>query len=48
MDPAYAPPEIETRQVYGINLRQRRNDAKIDATLFTNIVSESKEAGSTV
>ena len=44
MDPAYTPPEIETRQVYGINLQQRRNDAKIDATLFANIVTENKEA----
>jgi len=43
MDPAYSPPEIETRQVYGIGLQQRRNDAKIDATLFSNVVSENKE-----
>ncbi|KAG6374767.1 bifunctional purine biosynthesis protein ade10 [Boletus reticuloceps] len=43
MDPTYTPPEIETRQVYGINLQQRRNDAKIDASLFSNIVSENKE-----
>ncbi|KAG8215080.1 AICARFT IMPCHase bienzyme, partial [Butyriboletus roseoflavus] len=44
MDPSYAPPEIETRQVYGINLQQRRNNAKIDAALFSNIVTENKEA----
>ncbi|KAH0836458.1 bifunctional purine biosynthesis protein ade10 [Lanmaoa asiatica] len=44
IDPTYAPPEIETRQVYGINLQQRRNDAKIDATLFVNIVTENKKA----
>ncbi|KAG9309885.1 AICARFT IMPCHase bienzyme [Chiua virens] len=43
MDPAYTPPEIETRQVYGISLQQRINDAKIDASLFANIVSEKKE-----
>lgn len=44
MDPAYTPPEIETRQVYGISLQQRRNDVKIDAALFANVVSENKEA----
>ncbi|KAI9573851.1 bifunctional purine biosynthesis protein ade10 [Boletus coccyginus] len=43
MDPTYTPPEIETRQVYGINLQQRRNDSKIDAALFSNIVTENKE-----
>jgi phosphoribosylaminoimidazolecarboxamide formyltransferase/IMP cyclohydrolase len=43
MDPTYTAPEVETRQVYGISLQQRRNDAKIDVTLFANIVSENKE-----
>lgn len=47
MDPTYTPPELETRQVYGINLQQRRNDARIDATLFSNIVTENKEASPT-
>ncbi|KAF8124428.1 hypothetical protein EV363DRAFT_1354080, partial [Boletus edulis] len=44
--PTCLPPEIETRQVYGISLQQCRNDAKIDASLFSNIVSENKEATS--
>ncbi|KDN52370.1 putative ADE17-5-aminoimidazole-4-carboxamide ribotide transformylase [Tilletiaria anomala UBC 951] len=43
MDPNYEPHLQETRQVYGISLQQRRNDAKIDETLFTNVVSEKKE-----
>ncbi|KAI0332766.1 bifunctional purine biosynthesis protein ade10 [Cubamyces sp. BRFM 1775] len=43
MDPAYKPAEIETRQVYGVSLQQRRNDAKIDASLFSNIVTKNKE-----
>ncbi|KAF9219728.1 bifunctional purine biosynthesis protein ade10 [Gyrodon lividus] len=43
MDPTYTPPEVETRQVYGINMQQHRNDAKIDAKLFENIVTENKE-----
>ncbi|KAI0691456.1 bifunctional purine biosynthesis protein ade10 [Cerioporus squamosus] len=43
IDPAYKPAEIETRQVYGVSLQQKRNDAKIDANLFTNIVTKNKE-----
>jgi phosphoribosylaminoimidazolecarboxamide formyltransferase/IMP cyclohydrolase len=43
MDPDYVPPEVETRQVYGISLQQRRNDCKIDASLFQNIVTKNKE-----
>jgi AICAR transformylase/IMP cyclohydrolase PurH len=39
----YKPAEIETRQVYGIHLQQRRNDAKIDGKLFENIVTKNKE-----
>ncbi|KAH8832864.1 bifunctional purine biosynthesis protein ade10 [Flagelloscypha sp. PMI_526] len=43
IDPNYEPPAIETRQVYGISMQQRRNDAVIDANLFKNIVSQNKE-----
>ena len=43
MDPSYVPDKVETRQVYGISLQQNRNDAKIDSSLFTNIVTENKE-----
>ncbi|TFY78561.1 hypothetical protein EWM64_g5451, partial [Hericium alpestre] len=43
IDPNYVPAEIETRQVYGISLQQRRNDAKINANLFINIVTQNKE-----
>ncbi|BGP12446.1 hypothetical protein JCM10213_006988 [Rhodosporidiobolus nylandii] len=42
MDPSYIPGLTETRQVYGISLEQRRNDAKIDASTFGNIVSKNK------
>ncbi|GAA5856288.1 hypothetical protein JCM8547_000855 [Rhodosporidiobolus lusitaniae] len=42
MDPSYVPSLVETRQVYGISLEQRRNDAKIDASVFSNIVSKNK------
>ncbi|KAM5533810.1 hypothetical protein V8D89_012473 [Ganoderma adspersum] len=43
IDPTYKPSDVETRQVYGVSLQQRRNDAKIDANLFTNIVTKNKE-----
>ncbi|BGP21390.1 bifunctional phosphoribosylaminoimidazolecarboxamide formyltransferase/IMP cyclohydrolase [Rhodotorula toruloides] len=42
MDPSFNPGTQETRQVYGITLEQRRNDAKIDAKTFDNIVSKNK------
>jgi len=43
IDPAYRPADIETRQVFGIHMQQRRNDCKIDAKLFNNVVSKNKE-----
>ncbi|KAF5332204.1 hypothetical protein D9611_008176 [Ephemerocybe angulata] len=43
IDPTYVPPSIETKQVYGVHLQQNRNDAKIDAKLFENVVTENKE-----
>lgn len=50
MDPSYVPAIMESRHVYGITLEQRRNDAKIDASTFTNIVSKNKNVsrGSTL
>ncbi|KAJ6485584.1 bifunctional purine biosynthesis protein ade10 [Mycena sanguinolenta] len=41
IDPNYVPGEIETKQVYGVYLRQRRNNAKIDSALFNNVVTKS-------
>ncbi|KAJ7249505.1 bifunctional purine biosynthesis protein ade10 [Mycena haematopus] len=43
IDPAYTPGEVETKQVYGVHLQQRRNNAKIDAALFNNIVTKNSE-----
>ncbi len=42
IDPAYTPPLLERRQVFGLTFEQRRNDALIDAALLENIVSRSK------
>ncbi|KAJ7696050.1 bifunctional purine biosynthesis protein ade10 [Mycena rosella] len=43
IDPTYTPPAVETKQVYGVHLQQRRNDSKIDAKLFDNLVTENKD-----
>lgn len=42
MNAGYRPPSKETRQVYGVYLQQNRNDAKIDSSLFQNVVSGNK------
>lgn len=43
MDPGYVPEDIETRQVYGVHLQQKRNAGQINTALFENIVTENKE-----
>ncbi|CAG8802993.1 19917_t:CDS:2, partial [Racocetra persica] len=42
IDPNYEPPEVETRQVYGLYLQQKRNNVQIDQKLFENIVTRNK------
>jgi phosphoribosylaminoimidazolecarboxamide formyltransferase/IMP cyclohydrolase len=43
VDAAYSPPGTETRQVYGVTLEQRRNDAVIGEQLLGNIVTKKTE-----
>ncbi len=43
IDPAYTPPEIETRDVFGITFEQRRNDACINGDLLKNIVTQNRD-----
>lgn len=43
MDPTFQPQLIESRQVYGITLEQRRNDKKITPELFKNVVSQATD-----
>ena len=43
IDPDYEPEKIERKQVFGVTFEQGRNDLKIDAELFQNIVTENKE-----
>ena len=40
MDPSYEPQEMESRQVFGVTLQQKRNDAVINADMLRNIVTE--------
>ncbi|MGI6367100.1 MAG: phosphoribosylaminoimidazolecarboxamide formyltransferase [Anaerolineae bacterium] len=42
MDPGYVPEPVETRQVFGVRLEQRRNDAVIGPDTFSNLVSENR------
>lgn len=43
MDPQYAPPEMEQRDVFGIVLEQRRNNWLPGADLFDQIVTRNKD-----
>jgi phosphoribosylaminoimidazolecarboxamide formyltransferase/IMP cyclohydrolase len=43
IDQTYNPPPVEIRQVFGVTLQQQRNDVKIDANTFKNIVSTKKD-----
>ncbi|KAG6811229.1 Bifunctional purine biosynthesis protein ade10 [Tricholoma furcatifolium] len=43
IDPSYTPSSIETKQVYGVYLQQKRNDCKISPELFQDIVTQNKD-----
>src|SRR6266498_3040042 len=43
IDPAYEPQITETRQVFGVNMEQRRNDRPVTREDFTNIVTRCNE-----
>lgn len=42
IDPNYIPEPVETRQVYGVSLQQKRNDAIINKSSFREVVSANK------
>jgi phosphoribosylaminoimidazolecarboxamide formyltransferase/IMP cyclohydrolase len=42
IDPDYEPPEMERRQVFGLTLEQRRNDAIVGRDWFKNVVTSKK------
>ena len=43
IDPDYVPKEQETKEIFGIDFHQGRNNFKIDEALLSNIVTENKE-----
>ncbi len=43
MDADYKPAAVESRDVYGITIEQLRNDARIDASLFAQVVTQARE-----
>jgi phosphoribosylaminoimidazolecarboxamide formyltransferase/IMP cyclohydrolase len=43
IDPAYEPEEMESREVFGITLEQRRNDRPVSREDLTNIVTRKKD-----
>jgi len=44
MDPAYEPAdEMEAKEIYGVVLEQKRNDARISAEMLQNVVTENDE-----
>jgi len=43
IDPVYAPPAIETRQVFGINFDQQRNAVIPGEALLNNVVTRRRE-----
>lgn len=42
-DPDYDPPEIESRDVYGVVFEQDRNNLKVTSEIFQNIATEKKD-----
>lgn len=44
IDPAFEPPAIERRQVFGVTLEQRRNDVSLGAQMFAHIVTRNRDS----
>ena len=43
IDPAYVPAPVERKDVYGVTFQQGRNDYKVTADTFANIVTKNKD-----
>ena len=43
IDPDYESPEMENKQVFGVNFTQRHNDMKIEKSCLDNIVTDNKD-----
>jgi phosphoribosylaminoimidazolecarboxamide formyltransferase/IMP cyclohydrolase len=42
VEPAFEPPAVETRDVFGVTLEQHRNDRPVTPADFSNIVTQNK------
>lgn len=42
IDPAYEPPAMETRELFGLSLRQKRNDVQISKGHFQNVMTDQQ------
>ncbi len=43
IDPAYEPPTLETRDIFGVTFEQRHHDRSVTRADFTNIVTKNKD-----
>ena len=43
IDPDYLPEETETREVFGIQFEQKRNNAVATADILKNVVTKKKD-----
>lgn len=43
MNPDYEPPEMESRELFGVTLRQKRNNVQVSKEHFRNVVTSKKE-----
>ncbi|MBN1767790.1 MAG: 5-aminoimidazole-4-carboxamide ribonucleotide transformylase [Prolixibacteraceae bacterium] len=48
IDAAYTPPEIESREIFGITIRQKRNDLKITKDFLKNVVTKTNQLSDSV
>lgn len=43
IDPAYVPAEMESREVFGITIKQKRNNLNISSDLLSNVVTKTNK-----
>ncbi|HKK80921.1 MAG TPA: hypothetical protein VJ909_01650 [Prolixibacteraceae bacterium] len=48
IDPNYIPPETESRELFGITIKQKRNDLKITKDLLNNVVTKTNNLSETI
>jgi phosphoribosylaminoimidazolecarboxamide formyltransferase/IMP cyclohydrolase len=43
MNPDYEPPPVQTREVFGVTLEEKRNDVRIDQSALKNVVTQNAQ-----